>query len=122
MCLVPREADATLEQRLVAAAERMLADLLDNPDYSSIANPAHQARLQQMLADAQRQGAREVVINPAREALDLPGCRKIAPRLLFDVTDAMSIMQERSSDRSCRYCPTSGSRTRLPTSTHGHAR
>jgi len=92
--LVPQGHAAALEQRLVAAAERMLPTLLENPDYSSIATRAHQARLHEMLDDARRKGAREVVINPAREALDPAGGRKIAPRLLFDVTDAMSIMQQ----------------------------
>ena len=43
--------------------------LLANPDYTSIVNEKHRARLQSYLDDAKSRGARVVELNPAAEAL-----------------------------------------------------
>ncbi|MGI4857563.1 MAG: coniferyl aldehyde dehydrogenase [Janthinobacterium lividum] len=82
----------------VAAAQhcigRMYPTLKDNPDFTSIINPANFDRLQGHLADARDKGARVIEINPAGEDLSDREARKIAPTLILDATDDMLVLQE----------------------------
>jgi coniferyl-aldehyde dehydrogenase len=66
--------------------------LRDNPDYTSVINERHHARLQAYLADARAKGAKVIEINPRNESFE--GTNKIPPTLLLDVTDDMIVMQE----------------------------
>jgi coniferyl-aldehyde dehydrogenase len=66
--------------------------LADNPDFTSIVNERHFARLQGYLDDARQKGARIVELNPASE--DLGDGTKLAPHLVLDPTDEMAVMQE----------------------------
>jgi coniferyl-aldehyde dehydrogenase len=83
-----------LVSELVAATARMFPHMHGNPDYTDIATDAHRQHLRGLLADARDKGARELVINPANEPLEVSGSGKILPRLLFDVGDDMAVMQQ----------------------------
>ncbi|MEZ4241181.1 MAG: coniferyl aldehyde dehydrogenase [Myxococcota bacterium] len=85
-------ADALCEA-IAAGAARLYPRLADNPDYTSVINDAHRARLQHLLDDAKAKGARLVEINPAGEAFDGAG-NKMAPVLVRGPTDEMEVMQE----------------------------
>jgi acyl-CoA reductase-like NAD-dependent aldehyde dehydrogenase len=78
-----------------AAVAKMYPTLEKNPDYTSIVNDKHYARLQGYVQDAKTRGARVVELNPAGEALDAAsGTRKLAPTLVLDPSDEMLVMQE----------------------------
>ena len=90
--LVPRErVDAFVE-----AARRSVAKLYprlrDNPDYTSIIDARHHARLQAYAEEARTRGARLVEANPASE--DLGGTRKIAPTLVLEAPEDTRLMRE----------------------------
>lgn len=90
--LVPR----AMEQAFAAAAQRVVArlypNLAANPDYTSIINQRHFARLQGYLEDASARGAAIVSLAPAGESL--AGTQKIAPTLVANVNDGMQLMQD----------------------------
>lgn len=92
--LVPEPLREALVSELVAATARMFPHMHGNPDYTDIATDAHRQHLRGLLADARDKGARELVINPANEPLEVSGSGKILPRLLFDVGDDMAVMQQ----------------------------
>jgi coniferyl-aldehyde dehydrogenase len=90
---VPNERiDAFVEQMHRAVAQ-MYPRLAANPDYTSIVNERHFARLQGLLEDARAKGARIVPINPAGENFDQAG-RKQPPVLVLGATPEMKLMQE----------------------------
>jgi coniferyl-aldehyde dehydrogenase len=74
------------------AVAKMYPTLLRNPDYTSVVNTGHFARLTSYLDDAKIRGARIVEINPACETLG--ASRKLAPTLVLDPKDDMLLMQE----------------------------
>jgi coniferyl-aldehyde dehydrogenase len=77
------------------AVAKMYPTLLANPDYTSIVNDKHFARVTSYVEDAKTRGARVVEMNPAGETLDAAsGKRKLAPTLVLDPTDEMMVMQE----------------------------
>lgn len=80
----------TAMQRSVAS---MYPSIEDNPDYSSIINERHYARLRAILDDARAQGAQLITLSPAGEAVD-PARRKLAPTLVLNATESMRVMQE----------------------------
>jgi coniferyl-aldehyde dehydrogenase len=83
-----------------AAVAKMYPTLANNPDYTSIINDRHRARLESYLRDAKTRGARVVELNPAGEPLDEggggggPAARKMAPVLVLDPSEEMTVMQE----------------------------
>jgi coniferyl-aldehyde dehydrogenase len=81
-----------------AAVAKMYPTLLKNPDYTSIVNDKHYARLRGYLDDAKASGAEVVEINPTGEALGgdagAAGGRKMAPTIVLGATDKMACMQE----------------------------
>lgn len=85
---------------LIAEIERAFADLFptmrDNPDYSSVINARHHARLQSYIDDAHAQQGEVRVINPAREsfAMQTGGIHKMPPTLIIDPSESMKVMQE----------------------------
>lgn len=85
-------------EALVAASQQFMAHafptLQSNPDYTSIINDHHYARLMGLLADAQAKGAQIISLAPAGEVAADPLSRKIAPHLVIGATDDMAIMQE----------------------------
>ncbi len=90
--LLPRaqeQAFAVAAQQVVA---RLYPTLLNNPDYTSIVNPRHVARLTGYLEDAAARGATILPLSPANESM--LGSQKIAPTLVANVNDGMRIMQD----------------------------
>jgi coniferyl-aldehyde dehydrogenase len=91
--LVPKARVEEFAAAMTRAVSRLFPTLAGNPDYTSIVNARHYARLDGLVADARSRGARVVEINPAGEKLD-PALRKFAPTLVLDVTDGMAILRE----------------------------
>jgi coniferyl-aldehyde dehydrogenase len=78
----------------IAACVGALYPTLDaNPDYTSIVNERHYARLSALIDDARAKGARIVTLNSGSEVLGERG-RKLAPTLVIGVRDDMAVMQE----------------------------
>ncbi len=98
-CIAPDYVLVPAERRdeFVAAAQKAAAELYptlgSNGDYTSIVNDRHYARLASYLDDARAKGAKVIEVNPARETLDRAS-RRMAPALVLDATDDMTVMQE----------------------------
>lgn len=90
--LVPDELRDAFVDAYAAAARRLYPSLADNPDYTSIVNDRHHARLQGLLDEAQGRGARLLPTHAAEVAQ--AGTRKMTPVVLLDVQDDMRVMQE----------------------------
>jgi acyl-CoA reductase-like NAD-dependent aldehyde dehydrogenase len=91
--LVPSGKIDAMAEQLEKCVRKAYPTLKANPDYTSVVNDKHHARLLELAGDAVARGARKLEINPAGEALD-PAERKIAPTLLLDVRDDMRVMHE----------------------------
>jgi len=100
ICLSPDYLLLTEEQvpGVVDAARQFVAasyqNFQHNPDYTSIINPRHFARLQGLLDDARAKGARVISLAAEGEADADPKTRTMAPHLVLGATDEMAIMQE----------------------------
>jgi coniferyl-aldehyde dehydrogenase len=90
--LVPRERVDAFVDAASATVARLYPRIRDNPDYTSIIDARHHARLQGYLEEAIARGARVVPINPAGESLG--ATRKIAPTLLIGVPEDARVMRE----------------------------
>lgn len=90
---VPKDRIDAFVEQMQRAVARMYPSLAANPDYTSIVNDRHFARLQGLIEDARARGARIVTINPAGETFD-PARRKQPPVLVLGVTPEMKLMQE----------------------------
>ena len=90
---VPKDRIDAFVEQMQRAVSRLYPSVAANPDYTSIVNDRHFARLQGLLEDARAKGARIVTINPAGETLD-PAMRKQAPVLVLGATPEMKLMQE----------------------------
>jgi coniferyl-aldehyde dehydrogenase len=77
-----------------ASVRRMFPTIKDNPDYTSIVAQRHYDRIMGHIEDARAKGARVVEIKPEGEDLTQQEHRKIAPTLIIDPTDDMTVMQE----------------------------
>ncbi|MGR8981228.1 MAG: coniferyl aldehyde dehydrogenase [Gammaproteobacteria bacterium] len=71
--------------------KRMYPAVNGNPDYTSIINQRHFQRLESWLLDAENKGAR--IEKVTEETID-DGTYRMAPYLITEVTDNMTIMQE----------------------------
>jgi acyl-CoA reductase-like NAD-dependent aldehyde dehydrogenase len=91
--LLPAERRDAFVEACKASVARMFPALGKNPDYTSIINDRHYARVRGYVDDARSRGAKIVEINPAGETLEASG-RKIAPTLVLDPTEEMLCMQE----------------------------
>jgi coniferyl-aldehyde dehydrogenase len=76
------------------AVTGMYPKLLDNDDFTAIVTPRHFDRVAAHVADARAKGATVIEINPADEDFAKQNTRKIAPTLILDPTEDMSVMQE----------------------------
>ncbi|SEU03773.1 coniferyl aldehyde dehydrogenase [Variovorax sp. OV084] len=83
------------QQRFADSARRLFASmypaLATNTDYTSIVSPRHFARLQELSALAQEQGASAL---PLSDTAPDPATRRFPPVLLTGVNDGMRVMQE----------------------------
>jgi len=92
--LTPKESLDTFVGEATGAVRRMFPTLKDNPDYTAIIAQRHYDRIMAHIADARAKGARVVEIKPEGEDLTQQQYRKIAPTLIIDPTDDMTVMQE----------------------------
>lgn len=76
-----------------AAVARSYPTIAENPDYTSIINDRHYARLQSWIDDARAKGATVITCNPANETLD-PARRKLPLHLVLGGTAEMVVMQD----------------------------
>jgi coniferyl-aldehyde dehydrogenase len=91
--LAPASRIEALVEALAEAVAALYPRLGANPDYTSIVNDRHYARLGALIDDAEQNGARVVRLNPGNEVLP-ERTRKLAPTLLLDVRDNMAAMRE----------------------------
>jgi coniferyl-aldehyde dehydrogenase len=89
--LVPNDAVDAFVEALSRNVASMFPTLRGNPDYTSIINERHKARLEGYLEDALAQGAFVRTLNPSNEALD---GRRMAPAVVLGATDDMAVLRE----------------------------
>jgi coniferyl-aldehyde dehydrogenase len=91
--MVPRAQLDRFVDECKAAVARMFPTLKANPDYTSIVNAKHYARLEGYLAEAKKKDAKVIEINPAKEELSAEQHR-IAPTLVVDPPADLALMNE----------------------------
>jgi coniferyl-aldehyde dehydrogenase len=91
--LVPEGKTEAFVEACRTAIAKMYPTLGPNPDYTSVINDKHYARLRGYVDEARDKGARVVELNPANETLD-PSTRKLAPTLVLEPSDDLSVMQD----------------------------
>ncbi|WP_298353390.1 coniferyl aldehyde dehydrogenase [Rhodoblastus sp.] len=91
--LVPRDKLEEFVTAYAAAARKLYPTLRRNADYTAILNDRHLARLNSALSEARAAGARIVAIDPAAEG-DMAAERKIAPTLVIEPRDDLTLMRE----------------------------
>ena len=72
----------------------MFPTIKDNPDYTAIIAQRHYDRITGHVEDARAKGAQVIELKPAGEDLSQQEHRKIAPPLILNATDDMTVMQE----------------------------
>ncbi len=77
-----------------AAVGRMFPTIKDNPDYTSVVAQRHYDRIMGYIDDARAKGAEIIELKPESEDLSQQEHRKIAPTLILNPTDDMTVMQE----------------------------
>ncbi|MBO9709476.1 MAG: coniferyl aldehyde dehydrogenase [Caulobacter sp.] len=77
-----------------AAVARNFPTIKDNPDYTAVVAQRHYDRIKGHVEDARAKGATIIEINPAGEDLTQQEHRKIAPTLILNPTDDMTVMQD----------------------------
>jgi len=94
--LVPEERLEGMIQALQGAVSRLFPSLAGNPDYTSIVNERHYARLDRYVQDALAAGVRCVEINPGKESFDNQpaGQHKMMPRLFINPDDERLLMRD----------------------------
>ena len=89
--LVPRAKVEAFVAAYQQTFQRLYPTLGGNPDYTSIVNERNYQRLHDWLRDAEEKGAH---IHAVSDEVITDGTWRMAPRLVTNVTDAMTIMQE----------------------------
>lgn len=92
--LIPDDSEAEFEMAAQAFVNETFSSLQTNDDYTAIISERHFERLVHLLEDAKQKGARVVQLGSYDEPAYDSKTRKIAPHLLFNVTEEMAIMQE----------------------------
>jgi coniferyl-aldehyde dehydrogenase len=91
--LVPKPMLDDFVAGLEAAIRALYPTLARNPDYTSIINARHYARISRLVDEARERGVRVVQINPASEQL-APEARKFAPTLVIEPSADLIVMRE----------------------------
>ncbi|WP_029013685.1 coniferyl aldehyde dehydrogenase [Niveispirillum irakense] len=91
--LLPRGREAAFIDAFAQSLSRRYPTLGRNPDYTAIISDGHYQRLNGLLDDARRRGARLFPLSPAAEILD-PADRKLAPVLLTEVPEPADILNQ----------------------------
>lgn len=73
---------------------KLYPDIAANPDYTSIVNDRHHARLLDLLVDARAKGARVIEIGAEVDDGATVHRRTMAPAVVRDVTEEMSVMKD----------------------------
>ncbi len=100
ICIAPDYAFVPSEsvQNFVTAVEghvrSLYPSLKDNPEYTSVINENHYARLKTAVDEARQSGAEVREINPAGEDLSGDPLRKLTPTLVIEPGDGLQLMQE----------------------------
>ena len=106
--LLPRGRETEFSQTYRAAVARLFPQITGNPDYAAILTPRHLARLHDLLAQAQAQGATVQSMEPGARATTAtaiataPGnavpeagsSRQMPPVLVWGATPSMALVQE----------------------------
>ncbi|HVM99896.1 MAG TPA: coniferyl aldehyde dehydrogenase [Caulobacteraceae bacterium] len=92
--LTPKESLDTFVGEAEGAVRKMFPTIKDNPDYTAVVAQRHFDRIMGHIADARAKGARVIEIKPEGEDLTQQEHRKIAPTLILEPTDDMTVMQE----------------------------
>ena len=91
--LVPENALQSFAEKVRAQMRRMFGADPSNKDYTSIISDRHYARLEGLVADAARHGAK--ILQPAKaDDPNWKAHRKFPPTLILGATEAMAAMQE----------------------------
>jgi coniferyl-aldehyde dehydrogenase len=90
--LVPKEKKEDFVVAFQKEVNTLYPDINGNPDFTSIVNDRHVARLSRLVEDAKAKGAR--VVDFGTRQSDDPQSRKFLPVMVLDVTDEMAVMQE----------------------------
>ena len=110
----------------VATYEREVAKLYPNiaanPDYTSIVNDRHYARLTGMLNDARAKGARVIEFGGLTQPGGVTQTRAMMPTIILNVTDEMNLMKDEIFGPILAIVPIAILKTPSPTSIHDHAR
>ena len=88
--LVPRERLMAFVESMRAQVERYWPQAARNPQYTSVINERHLARLRGYVEEARARGVPVVTIGPESEA----GSRRMAPTLILDPPDDLAVMRE----------------------------
>ena len=92
---VPKEKTAEFTAAATSAVQKMFpSGLKDNDDYTSIVNQRHYDRIMGYLEDARAKGAEVIEINPTGDNFSQQPHHKIAPHIIVDPTDDMTVMQD----------------------------
>ncbi len=91
--LVPEALREEFVGLIQESVRKLYPSIAANPDYTSIINARHYARITRYIEEARQRGTRVIEINPANETLS-PQARKIAPTLLIDPDDDLPVMRE----------------------------
>jgi coniferyl-aldehyde dehydrogenase len=89
--IVPRRRIDEFVSAVRTSAQRMYPDTLNNPDFTSIINERHLARLQGLLDAARSRGATVLTLSAAPSGR---WPRLLAPALVLGVDEGMQIMQQ----------------------------
>lgn len=81
------------EKAYAVAVRELYPTLVGNPDYTSIVNDRHYARLQGLVDEARESGARVVTISDPEETID-PATRIFPPTLVLGATASTKVMQD----------------------------
>lgn len=90
--LCPKERIDEFTGSFREAVQKAYPTLKNNPDFTGIENDQQFSHLNALLEDAKAKGATIVEINPANE--DFSNIRKMAPKLILNISEEMLIMQK----------------------------
>jgi coniferyl-aldehyde dehydrogenase len=91
--LVPENSVQSFAEKVRAQMRRMFGTDPSNKDYTSVISDRHYARLESLVADAARSGAK--ILQPATpDDPNWKAHRKFPPTLIVGATEAMAAMQE----------------------------
>ena len=92
--LLPRGMEAAFTAAFDKAVAQLFPTVLGNPDYAAIISPRHLARLEQMLVQAQADGARLHRCSASSPAVGTEKSRQMPPVLVFDAPFSAALLRE----------------------------